>query len=302
MKRFLVNILLFFLAVAAADICFGKCCDLLRDRSKSGIAGTERFIQDEMSCDVLVGGSSRGLNHYVPSVIEDSLGLSCYNLSEGAAGIFLFYARYRSIVQRYTPKLVIYEYTPLFDLYDCDDVIFLDRLKLLAGKPAADSVIHSIDKAERFKLLSSFYRYNTRFIQLAMDSLKEQPSDTLSGFVPVYGCMEKEPETGPWQQSDKVDPLKLKYLESFLSDASSRGIDVIVSFSPLYHTCVPSDLSAIRGICERYGAVFVDFHSDEAFVHDRSKFLNVGHMNYDAAKEYTSEFCRYIKQNVLNNN
>ena len=39
--------------------------------------------------DVLIMGSSRAHHHYVPEIISDSLGLSCYNTGKDGNGIIL---------------------------------------------------------------------------------------------------------------------------------------------------------------------------------------------------------------------
>ena len=54
-------------------------------------------------------------------MISDSLGVSCYNAGESGCGIILAYGRLLMILERYTPKAIIYEVTPDFDYLDGKD-------------------------------------------------------------------------------------------------------------------------------------------------------------------------------------
>ena len=70
---------------------------------------------------IIILGSSHAVRHYVPSVIQDSLGLTCYNCGEPGCGIIPAYARYKMVAERNKPKLVIYEVTPGYDYLVSDD-------------------------------------------------------------------------------------------------------------------------------------------------------------------------------------
>lgn len=48
-------------------------------------------------------------NHYVPRVISDSLGMTCFNAGEDGNCIILAYGYLQMIMKRHVPKLVIYE-------------------------------------------------------------------------------------------------------------------------------------------------------------------------------------------------
>ena len=66
------------------------------------------------TCDsILFFGSSRTLHHYVPSIFEKELGLSCYNAADwGIKNIFYHYGQLSNILTRYTPKAIVFEIHP----------------------------------------------------------------------------------------------------------------------------------------------------------------------------------------------
>ena len=79
MKSFIIKILVFAVLMLAVDMSIGKVFAILQDRAPYGNWQRFRYINDEMRDDILIMGSSRASHHYVPKIIEDSLGMSCYN-------------------------------------------------------------------------------------------------------------------------------------------------------------------------------------------------------------------------------
>lgn len=68
---------------------------------------TDNFISDEVDANILIFGSSRAAHHYVPSILSDSLDMSCYNCGMDGNGIIYGYGKLKTITARYYPKIVI---------------------------------------------------------------------------------------------------------------------------------------------------------------------------------------------------
>lgn len=51
------------------------------------------YIANKATDDIIILGSSSATHHYVLQIIEDSLGLSCYNCGEEGNGVVLAYGR-----------------------------------------------------------------------------------------------------------------------------------------------------------------------------------------------------------------
>ena len=64
-----------------------------------GGRGRDNYICDKSVDDILIFGSSRAVHHYNSSMIEDSLGMSCYNCGDDGNGIILSYGRLSMISQ-----------------------------------------------------------------------------------------------------------------------------------------------------------------------------------------------------------
>ena len=108
MKKFILHILVFFAIVTAVDYVAGKVFRYIQIKA-GGRTGAEWYACKEMKEDIIIMGSSRAIHHYVPRIIADSLGMSCFNAGQDGNGIILQYGRWKMISERYTPKLIIYD-------------------------------------------------------------------------------------------------------------------------------------------------------------------------------------------------
>ena len=70
------------------------------------------FTVEKMDADVVVIGSSKASHHYVPQMLEDSLGMTAYNC--GQDGCFFLYQNciINMILDRYMPKTIIWDIQP----------------------------------------------------------------------------------------------------------------------------------------------------------------------------------------------
>ena len=215
MKKFLVRIVVFFVAVAIIDIFFGKSCDYMYEHSKSGDSRKINYAIKECNADVLIMGSSRANHHYNPQIITDSLGLSCYNLGIDGSGVILMDGFYRLITQRYVPKLILYELTPSFDLYqyagDANNTRYLSQLKPYYQEECLRQLFDDVDGRERLKLYSGLYRYNTSCLNLFRSFIGHVAIEG-NGFLPLKGVMS---EYKPFEVDidSKIDSLKVKYFK-----------------------------------------------------------------------------------------
>ena len=151
MKKYLLRITLFFIIVAFVDIAFGKVCDYLRDHTNGGFSGNIHYICEECRDDIIMMGSSRMRHHYVPQVFEDSLGMSCYNAGIDGNGIILSYGFLQMILQRYSPKLIIYDVTG-FDMYVDDNAKYLEMLRPYYDKSGISDIFCDVNPMERWKM------------------------------------------------------------------------------------------------------------------------------------------------------
>lgn len=209
MKKFFVKILLFFVVLTALDIAAGFAFRFLVKHAKGGDTGLATYIADKMQEECIIFGSSRGMHHYDPNIIGDSLGMSCWNCSRDGNGIIMMYGRYLMLSERYTPKVLIYDVHIPFDLQEGDNHTYLGSLRYFYDRPGVDSIFWAVDGTERYKMLSQLYRCNSQWLQLISDNIHPQQHDD-KGYRPMDLTMEYEPKVTETEKREcHYDSLKL---------------------------------------------------------------------------------------------
>lgn len=293
MKKFLVKILLFFLCVAVLDCLFGIAMQYMNDRPKGGGSKSRYYVCKESYEDVLIFGSSRAKHHYVPDVIEDTLGMTCYNAGEDGNGIILSYGFLKMISTRYLPKLIIYDVTG-FDMYEDDNFKYLDILKPFYYEPGIDSLFWKVEPKTRVMMLSNLYRYNTTCLRV-IGNFVHPMVNYPKGYSALHRTMEYEPEI-TFKKAGTVDSVKLGFFEKFLKCANERGISMVCCVSPSYKPQIDTAYYApVKELCDRYNIVFLDDMSDSEISSNKEYFQDSRHLNDTGARLFTSKLAKFIK-------
>lgn len=164
MKRLLLRLFYFAIILIIVDQVGGKIFDYMNEHQKGGYIQQLNYALNESHEDILIFGSSRCYNHYVPRIISDSLGMSCYNCGYEGEGILFHYGRIRKILNRYKPKLIIYDVEPYFDYLGADDEKYLKHLMpFVSSDTSIANYFKEISPMEYLKTRSKLYCYNTKF-------------------------------------------------------------------------------------------------------------------------------------------
>ena len=212
MKKFVGKVLLFLVGLVFLDFLVGMGGKYLVSHAKGGDTGLSNYICRQMKDECIIFGSSRGMHHYDPNIISDSLGMSCWNCSLDGNGIILMYGRYKMLSARYTPKVLIYDVCTSFDLIAGDNHKYLGGLRYYYDEPSVDSIFWSVDEKERYKMMSNCYRYNSQWLQLISDNVHPLQSND-KGYKPMDMKMVYKPKKSEEQKEAFLyDSLKLYYL------------------------------------------------------------------------------------------
>lgn len=292
MKKYLLKIALFFVLVAIVDFGFGRVCDYLRDHTKGGFSGNVHYICEQCDEDIIMMGSSRMRHHYVPHIFEDSLGMSCYNAGIDGNGIILSYGFLKMILERYTPKMIIYDVTG-YDMYVDDNTKYLDGLRPFYFKPGISNIFYDVAPSEKWKMISSLYRYNSDLLGLVGDNIHPLQSFD-KGYWPYYKEMNYEPDI-PRDVTCQIDSLKLQYICKFIKLAKEKKIDLFFVASPSYFGNYVQDYhNPIRIICESNNVLFINRYWDENLSSSKGNWADPSHLNDTGAKLFSRELVRYI--------
>lgn len=302
MKRFLIQIAVFFALVAAIDVCCGFGFDYLKSHAKGGDTYKNYYLAEKCEDDVLILGSSRAARHYVPSVIKDSLGLSCYNAGVPGHGIIPAYAYYKMVVERHKPKLVIYEVTPEYDYYQGEDnTTYLGYVRqFIDNKPIKELYSTFGDGLDEIRFLSKMYRNNSKVVHNVMDQFGTNDD---KGYEPLYGVM---PENNTEVESKishaekkKIDSLKFDLLEKFIQETKEDNVQLVFIVSPSYSRSIRGTSNyydaAIR-LFEKYQIPFIDNSVLQDLSDHRELFQDAGHMNHKGSELFTRRLIPTLKE------
>lgn len=291
MKRFIIKSVVFILLLYLADAAIGTALKNVARMAK-GVSGRTAYIHDSLVADIVVLGSSRAMHHYDARMIGDSLGKQCFNCGEDQMGIIFNYCRYGMIRQRKVPGIIIYDVEPDYDLLEWDNISFLSPLRQYYFRNGVDSVFLMVDKSEKYKMFFNFYAYNSKLLNL----LGDLSSDKVyyKGYDPYLGVSEGGfvPEDLP---QDKFDPLKLKLIRKFVSEAKADGSIIIFTASPQMSYKSDSVFNGFKRMCRQEGIPFFNHYCDRAYTSHVGYFHDCNHLNEHGAALYTKEIIAEIK-------
>ena len=235
MKKTLYTLTLFFFVLFLLDWGFGITMHVIESKSED----KNYHCRYEANEDILVLGSSYAARDIVPSVIESELGLTCYNAGEPGNGVIAAWARYNMFINKHTPKLIIYTLTPLFDYFeDSDYSKYLAAIRPYYGiEPIVNDIYEELGTcSDRYKLQSSFVRYNSKWLQTLAHVLTHK-NQGLNGYEPLYQVYTPD-DNNLSRNTDlfgSVDYKKLKYVEALFSDIVKKDICIVCLITPHYY-------------------------------------------------------------------
>lgn len=303
MVKFIKKVLLFFALIAIVDIACGFGFNYLRSHAKGGDTQKNYYISEQCSDDVLILGSSRAARHYDPKVLEESLGMTCYNCGEPGCGIITAYARLGMIETRKKTKLVIYEVSPGFDYFKTDDYSkYLGRVKQYADKPNVKRLFVELgDEFESLRLISNMYKNNSSIVHNILDNLVN--SGWYHGFKPLYGVLSTDVVAPKYNSNDKneLDSLKYSYLERMVVDLLKDSCAICFMVSPRFITeevalLYEAEYEPVLNLCHKYNIPFLNYTYMKRISNKSEYFQDYVHLNKKGAYIYTKAICSELKK------
>lgn len=293
MKKVAAKTLLFLGIVVVIDLFAGVALNRLEDECTGGDAGRIRYICTQDTSDVLIFGSSRAHYHYIPQVLSDTLNMSCFNCGQNGMGVVFFYGLLQLVCQSHTPKMVIMDIYPPYDLEINDNTQYISLLRPYYSHPGVDSIIWNVGKNEKLKMCSSLYRYNSRLTEM-MHDYHSSPKLDNNGFQALVGHpnhLEKMAE----KDSYKYDEMKLFYLRKLITFCKEREIKLFFVSSPRYGFESSRAFVPFYSLCKQYHMPFFDYYCKVGFADNLSLFANQDHLNVEGAGIYSREIAHEIK-------
>lgn len=296
-KKLIVSLSVVAVSLVVLDLLVGFVCDKFwfsMPYTQSEGARANYYIYNT-NADVVVIGASRAVHHYVPEVLSDSLKMSVVVTGRNGHDFIYNSCILHSILERYTPKLVVFDLGEGWITGSC-----MNRIASLYPYYKTDEYIkETIDEtgdwSNRLMMHSNMYRYNGKLLKMlnGYTSAKE----VHNGYIPIAS----EPNlktTGALllkkNEREEVNEIELKYLEDIFEWSKQYGFDLIVFDSPRY-LINEENYTNITPLCYEYGIPCFDMSNDSIFMEHADWFKDESHLNETGAYVYTGKISNIIK-------
>lgn len=301
-SRFFVNTVLFFLTIYASDQILGGMLRNYYFSTKSGDYYRTTYSMDSTKAEIIILGSSRASHHYIPSMIEDSIKMTCYNTGRDGNFLLFNYAVFKSIIKRYSPKVLVLDINTGELIKEHDNYEALSTLlPYYFYKPELKNIIELRSPFEKYKMLSAVYPFNSTIVTLAKSHLGSYNDTKNKGYLPLFGTslsVSQKPNNQITQKKNEIiDTLKMNVIDSIAFICKEKKILFFVVQSPRFSEVKQTKLdSAIENILKIHKAQYWNFVNDSLYMSSPTLFKDAAHLNNDGAKIFTEMIVSKFKQ------
>lgn len=297
MKKLAASLIFILVAFFIADIVVGIAMQWLYDNTEHEYVTKTRYLAGHVDKDVILLGTSRTSHHYIPSILEDSLGMNIYNGGmDGTDNIYMHYFLLNLILRHHTPKVVCLELSTHDYCTPEDSYKPLGRLAPYIGMSKDnDSIFRQAVSYWPYRI-SVTYRYNATVISSIGGFFMHQHRSGKTGYDPL-----PSPKTLP-EPSDEsttkgtIDQKKIYYINKFIALCKQRGIMLVFSTSPRLSK-VPADLyDPLKRVATENGIPYFEYHTKGLFLNHPEYFRDTGHLCDKGARAYTPIFAHDLKE------
>jgi hypothetical protein len=298
--KFLGKLGMLVALVGILDFGIGSLLEYLFFHQGNNWYAATTYALNESEEDILIFGSSRAIHHYIPEILTEKTGLSCYNAGCDGQSLFYDYALFKSILVRRTPEKVILDLSK-FSLYF--DQFHYDRLSHLypyyRDNAELRKVIDLKDRSGRYVRLSKLYTFNSTILVILKSFVS--PRTDYNGYIPYptdHRMDSSEISYEPlgidmyigYMAEERLDEQKINILNQFVDDALEAGIDLYIMESPYFFLQKDTDnasLAKIRDILEEKHIRYYNFSNDKIFSLNPGLFGDGIHLNPAGAEIYS---------------
>ncbi|MEQ1734018.1 MAG: hypothetical protein ABL940_10110 [Bacteroidia bacterium] len=299
-RYFAYKLVVLLVVVVALDYGIGKALSYWYFKQTSGLQYRTTYSVDSTTANVLIVGSSRANHHYYPTVLEQGLQQSYYNMGRDGSFIFYHYAVLKAVLQRYSPKVVILDFNR--NSFE-QDINHYDRLSALlpyyATHPEMRPIIALKSQYERIKLLSHIYPYNSALFTIAVGNMafNKKRKEDQQGYVPLTRVWNSALTTDSSAAMYAIDSVKIHLYQDFINQCTRDNVKLYVVCSPYFtqYTTTDYSLTIAKQLAAKHHVTFLDYSNDTTFTHNAKLFADVSHLNNEGAKLFSTKLMQDLK-------
>ena len=245
--------------------------------------------------DVLILGPSTAYHHYDCRIIEDSLGITCFNAGRDGQNIIYDVMVLEGFFTRCTPKLVVVDVThsTLSDTW----MSSLNDFNCYYGfLQPIDDIIDSIGgPLDRFKRMSNIYRYNKTWEWL-LNARFAKTAEDLNGYRPlevkVIKGLKATKESGRFVMDDRCR----HYLERIINVCKEKDVKILFTISPTLIIDEGNFAKDVNDVLQKKGLGLMNWNGDTSYINHPELFYDKTHLNAKGAEVFTKEFVGKVKK------
>ena len=300
MKKFILKIILFFVIVVSIDFFVSAAGNYMQGHAKGG--DTKRFddLVEKDEHDVLILGSSRAHHHYDTPFLSDTLGVDVYNAGIDGNGVVLAYGILEIALNRYKPKLILYDVEPAFDINeyfaDNNHIRYISKLKPYYKEHGIEQIIKDVSMEEWRKVQFGLLRFNTGIITILVDNFVPKKNSP-QGYAPINGIMQRGITESDNIQSTQ-DQFKINYIEKLIVLCKYYDVPLVMIASPKYGAEGVTVFDPIVDLCSRYDIPFWNYYNDAEFMSHKNWFNEPMHLNANGARAFSKSIVENMKDKL----
>jgi hypothetical protein len=284
--------------VAVIDMAFG--CFTRSYLSKHSLPGDYLkidYLMNKADEDMIILGSSLPINALVPQIIEDSLGISCFNGGCSSQNFPFFQCMVECILNRYKPRCIVLAMrTQELAITD------MGRFNLLTpyyhtGNTSIDYFLDQENGKKNIFLQSNLYRYNTIGWRILLSSIQSDDEIGQKGYmphaVPKYAPILND-RSRYASYYRHLNPVNEQCYLKIIELCKQANVQLIVVLPPVYmklpENGCPMEVRALEKLCKEHHVPFINDSQSSFFLQHPDLFYDNRHLNYQGAEVYTKMF------------
>ena len=255
------------------------------------------YIVNQADEDVILMGTSRCNNHYVPAIIADTLGLTVYNAGiSSTKNIYSHYICLCHLLAHHTPQVVCLELSSADFVKEDNAFSSTTFFAPFFGRCAqADSVFRDSGRFRAFRL-SHLYRFNGRSLQTIAGLILDWQKDDEQGYQPIPRPDFLPDSLGREVLSSEIDSLKLHYLNQFIALCREKDITTVLMISPRYTLVCPEFYATLKEVARQNEVPLLDYHTIGLYHEHPEYFRDNDHLWDEGARHYSAVFAGDLKK------
>lgn len=288
---FITKLCLFFLLVFMLDFSIGNVLRYFYFKQESGLQYQATYAIEKTKEALLIFGSSRACNHYMPIAFEEKLGLSSYNVGRYGSPILYHLGVLKGVLKRYRPKIIILDLNlQEFEKIEASYAVLSSLLPYYKTHPEIRSIILMRGKYERLKLLSNIYPFNSELLTIAIGNteLNKRRHDDIKGFLALRDTYKFPVKNYPFPQKYALDINKLAAYKAFINDCKKNKIKLIIVCSPYLskNRFKDSSIEIGKQIAKKNNIPFLDY-SNYIPLNNPNLYHDNPHLNVNGARIFS---------------